>query len=71
MSDPANPNPMISITLAVTDWNVVLDVLSQQPYRMVANLILNIQGQAARAQPPQPAPQQGNGLLDRPFETPQ
>jgi hypothetical protein len=63
--DPTTP---ISVTLQAQQWNTVLAVLSEQPYRIAASLIEAITTQAnAAATATADAPQQNgsNHVSDR------
>jgi hypothetical protein len=56
MTTTIEPATRISITLEAQQWNQVLSVLHDGPYRIVAALIATIaeQAQAAANQAPQP-----------------
>jgi hypothetical protein len=43
-------NP-ITITLTLQQWNQILGILGEAPYRVVAEIIVAIQTQAAQATP--------------------
>jgi hypothetical protein len=49
MMSPVDPTTPLAITLQVQQWNVVLGILSDQPYRVAAPLIEAITGQANTA----------------------
>ena len=54
------PTDPVTITLQAQQWNTILEVLHNAPYRVAAPLIQSISEQA-RA----PKVQQGNGVLNR------
>jgi hypothetical protein len=43
------PGELIPVTLSATEWNQVLAVLGEGPFRVVAPLITKIHGQALKA----------------------
>jgi hypothetical protein len=51
---PVDPTAAIAITLQAQEWNMILGVLHDAPYRIAAPLIQKIgdQAQSAAAQPP-------------------
>jgi hypothetical protein len=49
MMTPLDPATPIPITLQVQQWNIVLEILSNQPWRTVAPLIEAITSQANAA----------------------
>lgn len=49
MMTPLDPTTAIPITLQVQQWNAVLAILSDQPYRVAAPLIEAITSQASTA----------------------
>jgi hypothetical protein len=51
---PIEPGALISVTLSATDWNAVLAILSEAPFRTVAGIIAQITDQAAAAASPMP-----------------
>jgi hypothetical protein len=51
---------MINITLAQDDWMRILNILAEQPFKLVAPLIQNMQQQIL---PQLPKPSQANGEL--------
>jgi hypothetical protein len=54
-----NPDTNIAVSLTASEWNVVLQLLAEGPYRVAAPLISAIQKQAMESQnaaPPAPAP---------------
>ena len=55
-----NPTDPVTITLQAQQWNVIIEVLHNAPYRVAAPLIQAISEQA-RA----PTVQQGNAVLNR------
>lgn len=61
MMDPIAPETPIPVTLQAQEWNLVLDVISDGRFRVVAPLIQKIHEQAQAAQtttnqPPQLKP---------------
>ena len=54
------PTDPVTITLQAQQWNTILEVLHNAPYRVAAPLIQSISEQA-RA----PNVQQGNGIVNR------
>jgi hypothetical protein len=63
------PNQRLSVTLEAKDWNTVLAILAEGPYRVVGPILGEIQRQCmAEAGPPRPAevlplrkPEESNG----------
>lgn len=51
--EPMAPDTAVSVTLQAQEWNAMLNVLVDAPYKMVAGLIAQITEQA-RQQAPQP-----------------
>ena len=56
MVNPIEPTAPLSVTLEAQQWNTVLALLAEAPYRVVAPVIQSIgeQVQAAAGQAPQP-----------------
>ena len=50
----------VTITLQAQQWNTILEVLHNAPYRIAAPLIQSISEQAR-----EPTVQQGNGIVNR------
>jgi hypothetical protein len=46
---PIEPGALISVTLSASDWNAVLAILSEAPFRAVAGIITQITDQATAA----------------------
>jgi len=65
MMTPIDPITPLAVTLQAQQWNAVLAILSDQPYRVAAPLIDAITGQAnagvAALPPPPSAPVLANG----------
>lgn len=62
--DPISPNLPISITLEAQEWNTVLDVLANGPFRVVSPIIQKLAAQAqgaAAAEEVQQTPRSTNG----------
>ena len=53
----------VTITLQAQQWNTILEVLHNAPYRIAAPLIQSISEQAR--EPPAGHAQQGNGIVNR------
>jgi hypothetical protein len=49
-----DPNEPLAVTLTAQEWNALLSVLVDAPYRIVAPLIQKIGEQARAKQTPQP-----------------
>jgi hypothetical protein len=48
-------NPKLSITMDAMQWQIVVNLLAEGPYRIAAPIIIDMQAQFAQQQ--QPAPQ--------------
>ena len=46
--DPMAPDTPVSVTLQAQEWNAMLSVLVDAPYKMVAGLVAQITEQAQR-----------------------
>lgn len=53
---PLDPAAPLAITLHAQQWNMILNVLHDAPYRIAAPLIQAITDQAQAAQQPPPIP---------------
>jgi hypothetical protein len=66
---PLDPTAPLAITLQAQQWNMILNVLHDAPYRIAAPLIAAITDQAQAAQQPPPVaepmpPAKPNGADD-------
>jgi hypothetical protein len=59
------PNDPVSITLVAQEWDQIIALLAEHPYKISAALINKISTQAQRSGPPAPLP---NGQIAVPTE---
>ena len=51
MPEPLDVNTPLTVTMTAGEWNQVLGLLAEQPYRISAPLIIKIQNQAMSQHP--------------------